>query len=61
MNTSKLKKFAKIARCSLMEQVSNKLKFVLADDSTARRENGQAVAELAQQIMTHGESQVIEK
>jgi len=39
METSKLKKFAQFARRSLVEQVSNQLKLVLAKDSVARRES----------------------
>ncbi len=44
MDTSKLKKFAQYARRSLIEQVSNKLKLVLAKDSAARRESAMVVA-----------------
>ena len=50
MNTSKLKKFAQHARRSLIEQVSNKLKLVLVQDSAARRENPKAVAEIEKRI-----------
>ncbi|WP_419641110.1 BREX-1 system adenine-specific DNA-methyltransferase PglX, partial [Thiolapillus sp.] len=50
METSKLKKFAQHARRSLIEQVSNKLKLVLAQDSAARRENPKAVAEIEKRI-----------
>ena len=61
METSKLKKFAQYARRSLIEQVSNKLKLVLAKDSAARRESAEAVEKLEKQIQTHGKEQVIEK
>ena len=61
MDTSKLKKFAQYARCSLIEQVSNKLKLVLAKDSVARRESAEAVKELEKQIQAHSKEQVIEK
>ena len=61
MSTSKLKKFAQHARRSLIEQVSNKLKLVLAEDSAARRESAEAVEKLEQQIQAHGREQVIEK
>lgn len=50
METAKLKKFAQFARSSLMEQVSAKLKLVLAENSAARREKPQAVAEIEKQI-----------
>ena len=61
MDTSKLKKFAQFARRSLMEQVSAKLKLVLAPESSARREQPRAVAELEKQIDAHGKEQVVEK
>lgn len=61
MDTTKLKKFAQFARSSLIEQVSNKLKQVLAEESEARRENAEAVRQLEKQIAETGEAQVIEK
>jgi len=61
METAKLKKFAQVARRSLMEQVSAKLKLVLAEDSAARRESAEAVKRIEEQLKVHGESQVIEK
>lgn len=61
METSKLKKFAQFARRSLIEQVSNKLKLVLAKDSVARRERAEAVKKLEEQIEAHDKEQVIEK
>jgi len=61
METSKLRKFAQFARRSLIEQVSAKLKLVLAESSAARRESVNAVKELEDQIKHHGKGQVIEK
>lgn len=50
MDTSKLKKFAQYARRSLMEQVTAKLKRVLAAESPARRERPEVVAKLEERI-----------
>ncbi|MFA6201640.1 MAG: BREX-1 system adenine-specific DNA-methyltransferase PglX [Gallionella sp.] len=61
METTKLRRFAQYARRSLMEQVSTKLGFALADDSAARRENPAAVADLQKQISESSQEQVIEK
>ena len=61
MDTSKLRKFAQYARRYLMEQVSAKLKFVLATDSQARRENLKAIEDLERQIRATSQEQVIEK
>lgn len=61
METSKLKKFAQYARRSLMEQVSAKLKLVLADNSAARREHSSAVKKLEEGIASYGKEQVIER
>ncbi len=61
METAKLKKFAQFARRSLIEQVSNKLKLVLAEESEARRENAEAIRQLEKQIAETGEAQVVEK
>ena len=61
METSKLKKFAQFARRNLVEQVSNKLKLVLAKESVARRESAEAVIKLEEQIKAHNKEQVIEK
>ena len=52
METAKLKKFAQFARRSLLEQVSAKLKLVLADNSAARREQPRAIAEIEKQIFS---------
>ena len=61
MNTSPLKKFARAARRSLMQQVSVRLDSVLAEDSTARREHVKAVGRLDEELDTHGREQVIER
>jgi len=61
METAKLKKFAQSARRSLMEQVSTKLKLVLAENSAARRERAEAVKKLEEAIEEHGKAQVIER
>ncbi len=61
METSNLKKFAQFARRNLIDQVSNKLKLVLAEDSAARRESAEAVKKLEEQIKAHDKEQVIEK
>ena len=52
METTKLKKFAQYARRSLIEQVSAKLKLVLAEGSAARRENAAAVRKLDEAIQS---------
>ena len=46
MDTSKLKPFAQEARRTLKAQVSARLDLVLAEQSSARREQPKAVAEL---------------
>jgi len=61
METAKLKKFAQFTRRSLIEQVSGKLSLVLAPDSAARRESGEAIRKLEEQIKAHGKEQVIER
>ena len=61
METTKLRRFAQYARRNLMEQVSAKLGFVLAEDSAARRENTRAVAELKKQIEATSQEQLIDK
>ena len=61
METAKLKKFAQYARRQLMEQVTAKLKLVLAQESPARRERPEAVAKLEDQIKRQGEAQVVER
>jgi type II restriction/modification system DNA methylase subunit YeeA len=61
METAKLKKFAQFARRSLIEQISTKLKQVLADNSPARRENTKAISQLEKAVKEHGKEQVIER
>ncbi|MCC4307618.1 BREX-1 system adenine-specific DNA-methyltransferase PglX [Alcanivorax marinus] len=61
METSKLKKFAQFARRSLLEQVTAKLKLVLADESPARRERPQAIKKLEEAITDQGKGQIIER
>lgn len=61
METSKLKKFAQFARRSLLEQVTAKLKLVLAGESPARRERPQAIKKLEEAITDQGDEQVIER
>ncbi|MFQ6759451.1 MAG: BREX-1 system adenine-specific DNA-methyltransferase PglX [Deltaproteobacteria bacterium] len=61
METSKLKKFAQLARRTLIEQVSTKLALVLAEGSAARRESVEAIKKLEEVIQQHGKEQVIER
>lgn len=61
MDTGKLKKFAQYARRYLIEQVTAKLKLVLAEESAARRESANAVRELEKQIHKTSKEQVIER
>lgn len=61
IETSKLKKFAQFARRSLLEQVSARLKLVLANESSARREHLEAVKKLEGAIQESGKEQVIER
>lgn len=61
MDTASLKNFAQNARRNLMDQVSNKLKAVLAHDSLARRESVAAVAHLESLIKEHSQEYVIER
>jgi type II restriction/modification system DNA methylase subunit YeeA len=61
METLKLKRFAQYARRSLLEQVSAKLKLMLAENSAARRESTEAIKKLEEAIKGHGKEQVIER
>jgi len=61
METLKLKRFAQYARRSLLEQVSAKLKLVLAAESSARREHAAAVKKLEEAIQKSDKEQVIER
>ncbi len=61
METGKLKKFAQFARRSLFEQVTGKLKIVLAENSAARRESVKAIQKLEESIRSQSKEQVIER
>jgi hypothetical protein len=61
METAKLKKFAQFARRSLLEQVTAKLKLVLAEESPARRESPLAIKKLEGAIAEQGKEQVVER
>jgi type II restriction/modification system DNA methylase subunit YeeA len=61
METTKLRRFAQYARRNLIEQVSAKLKLVLSQDSSARRESVEAVRKLEEAINLHDKDQVIER
>ena len=61
MDTAKLKKFSQFARRSLIEQVSGRIKIVLAETSAARRESADAVKKLEDRIRDQGKAQVIER
>ena len=61
METGKLKKFAQFARRQLIEQVSAKLKLVLAENSAARRESLDAIKKLEKAITRTGTEHVIER
>jgi type II restriction/modification system DNA methylase subunit YeeA len=61
MDTSKLKKFAVSARQNLIEQVSNRLKLVLAENSAARREHIQTVKALESALNQSGQEPLIER
>lgn len=61
METTKLRKYAQFARKALRDQVSNKLKFVLKEDSLARRESATAISKLESEIDKLGEDSLVEK
>ena len=61
MDTNRLKRFAQEARRELRTFVSARLPLVLADNSTARREKPQAVAELEKALKTQGDEALIDK
>ncbi len=61
MDNSRLKKFAKYARRSLIEQIGTKLKLVLSEESAARREHPKVVAQLESKLKDVGEEQLIEQ
>lgn len=60
METTKLKRFAQFARRSLMDQIREKLKRVLAADSPQRREQAEAVSKLEARIAESSRDAVIE-
>ena len=60
-DNTKLKKFAQFARRSLIEQVSAKLKMVLAESSAARRESADVIKSLDEAISQNGRKQVVER
>jgi len=61
METSKLKKFAQLARRTLREQVQAKIVLVLSEGSAARRETPAAVTQLETQIQESSREQVIDR
>ncbi|MEA5476742.1 BREX-1 system adenine-specific DNA-methyltransferase PglX [Pseudanabaena galeata UHCC 0370] len=61
MDTSKLKRFAQFARRSLIQQVTSRLNLVLQPESMARREYGEAIADLEKEIKASSKEQVIER
>ena len=61
MDTARLKKFAQYARRVLIEQVSAKLKLLLAENSAARRESTEAIKKLEEAIEKSGKEQVVER
>ncbi|WP_309045331.1 BREX-1 system adenine-specific DNA-methyltransferase PglX [Marinobacter sediminicola] len=61
MEIPKLKKFAQFARRSLIEQVTAKLKLVLAEENPARRERPQVIKKLEDAVAEEGKEQVIER
>ena len=61
MDFNSLKSFAKEARKELIRTISFKMRFILSKESSAKRENPQAVKELEKKISLLGEDQVIEE
>ncbi len=60
MDTNRLKRFAQSARKILLETVTEKLKFVLGNNSPARREMPQVVADLEKNIREKGDAAIID-
>ena len=58
MDTSKLKRFAQFARRSLIEQVTSRLNLVLQSESMARREYGEAIAAIEEELGGSGKWRV---
>lgn len=61
MDTNRLKRFAQDARRELQKIVKALLPLVLAENSAARREKPQAVAELEKVLRTQGDEALIDK
>ena len=61
IETSKIRKFAKFARRSLMKQISKKLDQVLADGRKSGQCNTQSVAKIEELVREHSTSWVAEK
>ena len=61
MDTNRLKRFAQDARRELQKIVKALLPLVLAENSAARREKPQAVAELEKALKTQGDEALIDK
>ncbi|MBF9015174.1 BREX-1 system adenine-specific DNA-methyltransferase PglX [Oceanispirochaeta sp. M1] len=61
METLKLKRFAQFARRSLIEQVSTKLKLILSENSSARRERPETIKKLEETIQNSDKEQIIER
>jgi len=60
MDTSRLKSFAVNARRALKQMAAERMSFVLADNSPARRENPKAVAELEKELTRRGREALID-
>ncbi|NLD96196.1 MAG: class I SAM-dependent DNA methyltransferase, partial [Synergistaceae bacterium] len=60
MDTAALKKFARAARRTLMEQTGARLKLVLSEGSAARRESPEAVRNLDEALERDGRERVVE-
>ena len=61
MDTNRLKRFAQEARTYLLDFVKTHLPLVLAENSAARREKPQAVAELEKARKAKGDEALIDK
>jgi len=60
MDTSRLKSFAVNARRSLKQMVAERMSFVLADGSPARRENPAAIAQLEKELTRRSRDAVVD-
>ena len=61
MDTAGLKKFAQLARGSLIEQIGSKLEFVLKPESSARREYPTTVNQLEKARAVQGKASLIDQ